>query len=340
VLRVNVGAWLIVSAAVVAGCSGERGGQGDSPLCSEAVSHAQQCLGDPSIGAAGCTEDKAQQILAQSCEDMTATAGKADGCLPWMWWACTSSESTNKASTWWVRVQPCRDDICDGIIGDTSCTKVVIETGKHKQVAVAVTRDGGNAKFENLDLPDGSYFVKVLHRDGSVAEEMVAANGEYGLTGRAPAEHKIKLEGGKADDLEIYVTQKESDALRTCARIDGSLKSSCGSKAMSTEQTEWAWFVRLENTSEQGTAQIIRPFESTKGNDYTFLKVLPGSWQIIFLEMDVPQYRQKPNPDYDELVNSYATGRKVQGPKIDVKASDVDQELTQPMASWKHEQCE
>jgi hypothetical protein len=82
---------VIISTSILASaCTEEELPQDTSSACEDAAAHINECFGTE---LTGCTEDLAQQLLGQSCEEIAGSvepARKADGgfCPGWLWWLC------------------------------------------------------------------------------------------------------------------------------------------------------------------------------------------------------------------------------------------------------------
>jgi hypothetical protein len=284
-------------------------------LCEDATDHVQSCFPDQSVRQPEeCTAESAERTLAQSCEELESSDGKADSwCNPWLWWTCGSS-STTDTTTIKVYVEACHSDVCGTVSGASSCALMVLADAEGEEVARAYTNRYSSATFEDLELESGDYTVSLYRRDGTVAEMMTEREFEFGRPGRAEATLPVEVDGeGQQLDLRMYVSRDERESLRRCARADGRLESMCDGEEMEREETEWSWFVEFSGTNDAGEyVDITRPFGVYEvGNVFSSTDLLPGVYQVTFHEMDIPSYRRRNNPDYDRLLRYYSTGREI-----------------------------
>ena len=111
---------------------------------------------------------------------------------------------------------------------------------------------------------------------------------------------------------------------------------------MEKEDVEWGWFVRMEGVTEAGdfidTTRSFKAFQA-EHHAYSIPLVMPGTYRLSFLEMDIPSWRRKNNPDYDSLVRSSATGRTVTE-MIEITSDDIlSKQISFDTIKLDHQEC-
>jgi len=281
-------------------------------LCAQATQHVRDCMpGEAVETPASCDAASAQATLGTSCETLASGGGKGDGlCNPWLWWTCVDGGSGTTGFDFWVSVNVCYDDLCDAVTGGASCGLLTLTDADGEEVARAWTGSGSNARFEGLDLPDGTYALTLYRNDGSVAEMTTVEDNGFFRSGREPAILPVVLRAGEEPERpRFYLAMGEEESVRRCARVNGEVEASCGGAEVDAEETEWTWFVRLSGEDERGpVSELSRAFRRyQEPNGFAFLDVMPGTYTLDFIEMDIPSYARENNPDYAYLVDRYAT---------------------------------
>jgi len=298
--------------------------QADAALCADASAHVQACLPGEQISTpAACDALVAADVLATSCDELaqqTASAsGKADGfgCSPWTWWLCGGSSDSGSSSSarsydFWVSVETCYDDFCDAVTGGSTCARVTLETPEGEVVATANTNTRSNVRFEGVSVEDGEYVVRLWTSSGELAQQMDYTAGSLTMNDRVGAEQSLFLEGGdEPRRVRFYVDQEMQEQLAGCARVGGVVESTCEGATMEADDIEWGWFVRLEGFNDAGEyTQLTRPFATRGINQFHFGQVMPGTYTVSFVEMDIPEFARRNNPDYARLERLYATHRE------------------------------
>ncbi len=352
---VKPGTAALVSSLLVLGFTACGGAEGDEELCAEAEAHVKACFPDDEVvSPAECDPAAAERTVTQTCAELEGQA-KTDGfCNPWMWWTCQSDGSSDgsddaagNSDDWrderelWVRVKACTDDLCDRIMGAPQCARVVVRERGGDDVASQHTGIHGSAGWTEIGLTGGEYVAEVRRRDGSVAEMMVEEGSGFGKPGRAPAEVAFEVGDDDSVGIDVYVTQEEAEKLGRCAKLQSTVAAACDGAAMPAEETEWAFFARLRGESADGEyVDYTRPFQlHERPNTASFQRVLAGEYTLSFLEMDIPEFRRENNPDYERLVDLYATGRE-HTHDVTIQGDDAGSELDVGHFELDHEACD
>lgn len=325
---------LMLSACAPGGDASEPGAgdvaaTGEQARCEEAAAHLEMCFGEEAQASLSCDEASARSVLGASCEDLTQSSrgGKADSlCNPLLWWTWSSCSSggggggggsSSQGVSFGTALEMCYDSICYEITGGGRCVLVTLENAAGEELSRAYTGRLSSARFNDVALEDGEYYVRVHRRDGETAQMMTSLRGSIGLDGRADAVRAVQVEGGKVNKIpKFLVTADERELLTRCVSLSGDVTSTCGAAPMSVDETEWSWLVELTGSNDAGEyASIKRPFvrwdEPTQSqfNRFWFDDLMAGEYTVSFIEVDVPSWARKNNPDHDELKRRYATGR-------------------------------
>lgn len=313
---------------VLLGCqeATETPAQSTSELCDQAVEHVQNCFPDREFSQTDqCTEESARNALDKSCEELEADNSKSDHYCAYSWWTCNSSDSDDgdsddsygrlKERDIWVTVRTCNSNTCDSVSGGFACSKVTIEDNQGNVVASghAGSHNGYRSSgvfFEDVDLGAGTYTVKLYRRDGQLGTIMVEDGPyDYGRSARSEAEVELEIERYEREyNVRMYVPHEQRDEYQRCARLQGTVSSTCNGEPMSDEETEWSWLIQFTGEAEDGAyVKITRPF-SIRGENRFGAMLLPGDYDITFYEMDIPSYKRENNPDYEGLLRYYDTG--------------------------------
>jgi hypothetical protein len=330
----------------------------EEALCEQASDKLVSCLGDEVQAPLSCNGAAARQVLDQSCEELTQGSqgqGKADAiCNPLLWWtwaSCGSSSSsaTNNSRSLWVRLNKCSDnfygvqvDYCDPTIiyGGNTCTLVTIETPSGQEVARGYTNNNSNVLFEDVKLDSGDYLVRVWRRDGTQAEMMTSSPGSLSYNRRVEATQPLKVGSQrKLDNVVFYFMPDESEQLVGCSRASGTVASTCNGQPMTPERTEWSWFVRVQGTNDAGDyTSLTRPFKTMDTNSFYINGLMPGNYELSFLEMNIPSFEQRNNPDYARLASRYATGRRLTDELV-VSSEDIPNAIAVGDYELDHTRC-
>lgn len=314
--------------------------------CEQAQAHVQACFpNQPSSPVEGCDEAAAKDVLAQDCAQLassaTATEGKADGyCNPFFWWLCTSSGSSKKAEpagyTFKLGINVCQSELCvEDLFGENTfgaeCGKITLHDADDNIVATdyinAYVPNSGQDKlggFKGLDLEPGEYTARLWRRDGQLATD-VKAN---------PAQIEVTLgEDGEVETSarNFRILTSEADDIRACSDVVGTIATSCDGEALSKEDAEWTWLVRLEGDNAEGSYNSLkRSFFvfDRMSHTYGFARVRPGTYKLTYIELDVwssyarRSYRNASLEEYEELVERYGTGAELTE-TVEITAADV-----------------
>ena len=348
---------LLAATSTLVGCvSGEvtrsqnHGDERAAALCEDADEHIQSCFADAQPPTE-CDADAAREVLGQSCEELESqsTNPKADQiCNPYLWWtwgACSGDAEQNwESRSFWVSVRMCNDDICDGVYGGATCALVTLEDASGEEVARAYTNNNSNARFEDVELPAGDYTLRLHHRgaDEELAQVMTSQEGSIALSGRAEAALPLTVvDGEEIERPHFYVSREEVSQIKGCSRVRGTVSSTCQGQPMEAAATEWSWLVRVQGENNAGDfVELTRPLNFQGVNQFNFLRLMPGIYELSFLEVEIPEWSQRPNPDYAELADRYATGRAINRELIvttDQIPGDVD--LEEPF-ELDHQACQ
>jgi hypothetical protein len=341
---------MVVGAALTFAACGEPTEQAEqtqdtAALCDAAAEHVRGCFpGDAISVPEDCTAESAQATLDTACEAMAAD-GKADGfCNPWLWWTCTGGGSDDGGASdgtrdFWANVNVCSDDFCQYIFGDASCSLVTVEDLDGNEIARAHANTSGGVRFEGVDIANGEYVAKLWRRDGEVAENTPgAATSFIPLSEREPAEIPFTVTDDSVSRIRFYVMPDEAEAVRRCAKnLTGEIEALCEGGPTPEDDIEWSWFARLRGETEAGEeVDTIRAYNGR----YWFSRLLPGTYTVEFLEMDIPSWQEEPNIDYDEYVERYHTGRTLAHPdELVVTLDDVGAELSMDTVIVEAEEC-
>lgn len=332
--------------ALLGGCApGDNdGGAADAPIqvlptddaCDRALAHVASCFPDQAAPAT-CDAATAAQVAATPCDVLTSADAKADN--PWMclWtpWACGGDGGGNTPSsggrTITVSVERCLGgvfgaDTCDGV-GGAPCSLVVLEDAAGVEVARAYTGDG-SVHFEGIGAE--AHTARVLDRAGNTA---TAVFGDYAPE-VAPAQ--IAVAAGTEDTkVYLYLQGGGEDTVRACSTVRGNLDVfDAEGTRLDAETIEWGWLVR--SLEADGTVAISRPFRvhpeaSDSGaweNDFSLHQVFPGEHLVEFIQMDIPEYARRNNPDYAQLLRLYAVSSvEIEALTLSVAADDVPEDL-------------
>lgn len=321
----RAGAALWVAALLGAACGSQEGAapaaqEDEQAICAEAAAHVQTCFPDAEIGTPeACDPAQAADLISRPCEELQAVdANKADGlCAPWLWWtwqSCLPSGGgggATAAQPLYVSLSTCDDDFCLGTLGGGSCALVTLEDASGEEVARGYTNTNSSARFEGL--APGVYTVKVWTREDELAEQMVSEG--LALSGRAPATQEVAVEVSDENALaRFYFERGVRETLERCAAVSGTVAGVCDGAPMEEDEVEWTWFVRIQGENVAGELeQLTRPLKIFEvGNQYRFTGLLPGTYTVTLVELEVPSYQRRPNPDYQGLAERYATGVEVE----------------------------
>ena len=349
-LHLSAAALLLILSA--AGCAQEAVEQDsstttqDQAICERAQAKLTTCFGQAAQSAMSCDANAAREVLGQSCEELEQTSqGKGDLiCNPFLWWtwsACGSSSSTSRARSFWVSVNQCNDDFCDGVYGGQTCALVTLEDQSGQEVARAYTNTNSNARFTDVELEPGEYVVRLWRRDGQPGQMMTSSRGSLSLNERVQAVRPLVVErDAELKRVTFYVDRAESQLLRGCASLRGQVSSTCrGESAMSPELTEWSWLVRVQGRNAAGElTSLTRPLKTMDTNTFWINGLMPGDYTLSFLEMEIPSFERRNNPDYARLASRYATGRTLEQPLL-VSPEDVPNELNLEPQTLDHTRC-
>ncbi|MEZ4459209.1 MAG: hypothetical protein R3E66_05700 [bacterium] len=334
--------WMVMAASFGMTACGEAP---QDSACDQATAHMQACFPEQSIAAPDmCTDSVANDILAKNCDELaqvaSASAGASDGyCNPFFWWACSSGGSSapvREGYTFNLGISVCETELCvEDLFGTVTwgaeCGKITLEDGHGDVVAVDYINDfvasgsqGTGDGFKDLDLPKGVYTARLWRRDGELASTVEGGR----------AEIKVELgEDGKVD-LErrnFRILKSESEEVRACADVQGTLASTCDAEPMSKEDTEWTWVVQITGTNEEGTYDYVnrsRFVYDLQTHSFVFPKVRAGQYELTYIELDVwSSYARERNlnadyDDYLELIERYGTGRTFTE-TVDVTDADI-----------------
>jgi len=279
--------------------------------CEAATAKIETCFPDQAT-VATCDPDSAEQIASSSCEEL-ADPSKADDpftCF-WMPWLCTGGGgTTTERGTIEVAVEECggqRGDLCPYVTG-TSCALVTLHDASNAEVARGFTSAGGRFTFSGL--ADGKFTVKIHDRDGTLATMQ-----PYDFSAREePAKLKVDVARGEdAPWARFPLVPDSQEGITQCADLAGGLTVKSPSGALvDRHEVEWDWVVELERAGEviERTRPLFIHHEATESgqdeNVLGFRTLVVGEYTVRLVRVDVPASRQRPNPDYAQLVRLYA----------------------------------
>lgn len=349
--QIKTAALLLLAGAVASltTACGEADDQGTNTAasCEQAQAHVQACFPNQPISPIeGCDESAAKDVLAQDCAQLassaSATEGKADGyCNPFFWWLCTSGGSKKaepKGYTFKLGLNVCQSELCvEDLFGENTfgaeCGKITLHDADDNIVATdyinAYVPNSGQDKlggFKDLDLEPGSYTARLWRRDGQLAQD-IKAN---------PAQIEVTLgEDGEVETSarNFRILATEADDVRACSDVVGTVATTCDGQALSKEDAEWTWLVRLEGDNLEGSYNNLkRSFFvfDRMSHTYSFPRVRPGSYKLTYIELDVwssyarRSYRNASLEEYEELVERYGTGAELTE-TVEITAEDIAQ---------------
>jgi hypothetical protein len=281
---------------------------GGEAACEAAAETIATCF--PNQAVATCDPETAEQIAASSCDELTAS-GKADDPITcfWMPWLC-SGGSTTSGGTIEVAVEECggmRGDLCP-YVTSASCALVTLHDASNAEVARGYTSAGG--RFTVNGLADGNFTVKIHERDGSLATMQ-----PYELSSNEePA--KVRVDVARGEDApwaRFALVPDSQERITQCADLAGGLtvKSPSGAE-VDRHEVEWDWIVELEREGQvvERTRPLFIHHEATESgqdeNVLGFRTLVMGEYTVRLVRVDIPESRQRPNPDYAQLVRLYA----------------------------------
>ncbi|MGE0395666.1 MAG: carboxypeptidase-like regulatory domain-containing protein [Kofleriaceae bacterium] len=279
-----------------------------SDPCAEMSAKLAACFPDVTTIAPTCDADVADQVNSMSCDELAARDGKADSwtCV-WMPWlpSCSGGGSSSSGKRIEVSTEECGPGALCPYVTGASCGLVTLHQGSH-EVARGFSSSGGRFTFDGLAA--GEYTVKVHERDSSLARMFVDDLSDE----TAPSSMKVIVESG-ATWARFNLVHGSAAAMTRCADIDGNLtvKAESTGAAVDRHLVEWDWIVELETDGavvDRTRPLFIHHEASGSGRDenvLAFRQLRAGTHTLRFVRMDIPSYKQKPNPDYADLVRYY-----------------------------------
>ena len=273
--------------------------------CELAAEKLATCFPDQAAIAPACDAGIAAEIAASSCDELAARDGKADGwtCL-WMPWLCTSGDGGSAGKKIEVAVEECGggpEALCP-YVTSAACGLVTLQDDAGLEISRGFSSGGGRFTFDGV--PAGAYTVKVHERDGSLAQMML---GDLS-SATGPARVTATVGSSATTWARFNLVSGSAAAITQCARLDGGLTvhDSAG-QPVDRHEVEWEWLVELEINGE--VVERTRPLfihheASSTGEDQNvigFRLVRPGTHLLRFVRMNIPSYKRRPNPDYEDL---------------------------------------
>ncbi|HEY4182527.1 MAG TPA: carboxypeptidase-like regulatory domain-containing protein [Kofleriaceae bacterium] len=307
----------------IAGLSFAACSTSDGDPCAAMNAKIAQCFPDVATADQTCNEDVADRVDGMSCDELSHLDGKADdwSCV-WMPWlpSCGSgggdsgsggSSSSTSGKKIEVSTEECGGEFgCEGVSG-VSCAMVTLSKGS-TIVSRGYSSNGGRFTFSGL--ANGDYTVKVLHRDNTIAKMM--ADPYTSDVSSASIKVTCTSSGCKSNDEQNdnwarfeLVNGTGAKATR-CADLDGEvkLKNKSGA-AVDKRLVEWDWLYEVEKDGavfERSRPLYISNSAGSDGKNVIDARdLLAGTYTVRFYRMDIPEYKQKPNPDYAQLLEDY-----------------------------------
>ncbi|MCA9548280.1 MAG: hypothetical protein KC613_27945 [Myxococcales bacterium] len=283
-------------------------------LCAQANARLAACFPEQPSGQA-CHGGTAQRIADATCDELAAADAKADGGWMCFWtpWLCASGgggAATVDTYTLFVGTSRCgtyfgAGDDCTYYYA-SACTEVgLFKDGVELERKFSSTH--GNVRFDLAEK--GDYEVRVFDRAGEITTQ-IKGTFDYRYE---PAVEAVTV--GDAAEVRLgFDLPNDSEAkVKQCApvTVDLTVETAAGERVES-KQVEWDWFVRF--LQPDGTVDVTRPFsihpDATGEADYvnrtTFHGIYKGESLVEFIRMDIPEWRQENNPDYEALLDRYA----------------------------------
>lgn len=278
-----------------------------SDPCAEMSAKLAACFPEITTVAPTCDADVAEQVAGLSCDQLAARDGKADGwtCV-WMPWlpSCSGGGGSSASGK---RIEVSTEECGPGglcpYVSSAGCGLVTLSKGS-QEVARGFSSGGGRFTFDGLAA--GEYTVKVYKRDNTLARMMVSDYTDETATATA----KVTVGSGDAPWARFNLVTGSAAQITRCAALDGNLtvKGKSTGRAVDRRLVEWDWIVELETDGavvDRTRPLFIHHEASGSGQDENvlgFRGLRAGTHTLRFLRMDIPTYKQKPNPDYAELV--------------------------------------
>lgn len=301
------------------------------------------CFPDVTTIAPTCDADVADQVNSMSCDELAARDGKADSwtCV-WMPWlpSCGGGGGTSSGKRIEVSTEECGPGPLCPYVSGASCGLVTLYQGS-QEVARGLSTGGGRFTFDGLAA--GEYTVKVRKRDNTLARMFVSDLSDETAT----ASVKVTVGSGDAPWARFNLVNGSAAAMTRCADIDGSLtiKAKSNHAAVDRHLVEWDWIVELETDGavvDRTRPLFIHHEASGSGQDENvlgFRQLRAGTHTLRFVRMNIPTYKQKPNPDYADLVKYYAADNvepievtvTVSAAQASGKTITVDKTLVDPL---------
>ena len=278
--------------------------------CGEMSAKLAACFPDVATIAPACDTEVAAQVAGMSCDELAARDGKADSwtCL-WMPWLPSCGGGGGGASSS-KRIEVSTEECGPGplcpYVSAASCGLVTLHQGT-REVARGFATGGGRFTFDGLTA--GEYTVKVHERGSTLARMFVSDLSDE----TASASVKVTVGTGDAPWARFNLVHGSAARVTRCADIDGSLavKAKSNNRAVDRTLVEWDWIVELETDGavvDRTRPLFIHHEASSSGEDENvlgFRQLRAGTHTLRFIRMNIPAYKQKPNPDYANLVEYY-----------------------------------
>ncbi len=283
-----------------------------SDPCADMTAKLAACFPDVTTIAPACDTEIADQVNSMSCDELAARDGKADSwtCV-WMPWLPSCSGGGGGGTSSGRRIEVSTEECGPGplcpYVSGASCGLVTLHDGT-REVARGFSTGGGRFTFDGLAA--GEYTVKVRKRDNTLARMFVSDLSDETAT----ASVKVTVGSGDAPWARFNLVNGSAAAMTRCADIDGSLsiKAKSNNAIVDRHLVEWDWIVELETDGavvDRTRPLFIHHEASGSGQDENvlgFRQLRAGTHTLRFVRMNIPAYKQKPNPDYADLVKYYA----------------------------------
>jgi hypothetical protein len=276
--------------------------------CDEMSAKLAACFPEVTTIAPTCDPEIADVVNSATCDELSARDGKADGwsCVWMPWLPSCGSGGSSSGKRIEVSTEECGPGALCPYVTGASCGLVTLHQGS-QEVARGFSSGGGRFTFDGLAA--GEYTVKVHERGNRLARMFVSDFSDE----TASASVKVTVGSGDAPWARFNLVNGSAAAMTRCADLDGSLsvKAKSNSRAVDRRLVEWDWIVELETDGavvDRTRPLFIHHEASGSGQDENalgFRQLRAGTHTLRFVRMDIPTYKQKPNPDYADLVKYY-----------------------------------